>query len=197
MSLTVHGVGPEVTGDMAHAETHFHSRTSYSCNVGQTTQKTVCTHAVRLRTAPALNLATSGAHKCSPWPSCRSLAPVSCHAAVVFHLARARMCALLRWLRLGHRLTLLHVACTSHASTAAARLASVAAGQLIDRRLASQAHRCGAVVARSWRRGHGGAVMAAQSRRVLVASDPAGEREGQGKEWRKTRRTNSTPTKRA
>ena len=150
---------------MAHAETHFHSRTSYSCNVGQTTQKTVCTHAVRLRTAPALNLATSGAHKCSPWPSCRSLAPVSCHAAVVFHLARARMCALLRWLRLGHRLTLLHVACTSHASTAAARLASVAAGQLIDRRLArrhvaaarSWLGRGGAVMAaRSWRRSHGG-----------------------------------------
>ena len=28
--------------------------------ISQTTQKTVCTHAVRLRTAPALNLATSG-----------------------------------------------------------------------------------------------------------------------------------------
>ena len=97
--------------------------------MGQTTQDTVCTHADRLRPthcAPALpsisqhwRVQTGRARRRRLLAQLSDIKPYrsgpSCHAAVM-HLPPhscqvARICALRWWLRrLGHRLTLLHVA---------------------------------------------------------------------------------------
>ena len=98
MSLTVHGRWPRGHGGhgsqphtRAHAETHFHSRTSYSCNVGETTQKTVCTpmrsgpathctstQSCNIGSAQMLALAQLSLAGSSLVPCCCSVPPRSC-----------------------------------------------------------------------------------------------------------------------